>query len=258
MNVIILAGGKGTRSYPFTEFFPKPMMPIGGKPILVHIMELYASHGFDDFIIAAGHRKESLFDYFAGRFDEWKVRIVDTGEDADTGERIQRCGDYVNGTFFATYGDGVGNVNLTELLAFHRSHGALATVTAVPLRSQYGTIETDDDGRVLRFVEKPVLEDHWINAGFFVFDAEVLEVWEGRNLESEVLPALVSRGELMTYRHRGFWRSMDTSKDREALEELFIARTTAWNGVAGNGEGVRLGGARDASVATHEGRARLA
>ncbi len=230
MDVVILAGGKGTRSYPFTEYFPKPMMPICGKPILVHIMELYAGQGFTDFVIAAGHRKEILHDYFQGRFSDWNVRIVDTGDESDTGERVRRCGPYLRGrTFFATYGDGVGNINLRDLLTFHEAHGRLATVTSVPLRSQYGTIETDPSGRVAQFVEKPVIRDRWINAGFFVFEREVLESWQGHNLESDVLPALVRRGEVFSYRHLGFWKSMDTSKDQMALEEIYRSGETDWS-----------------------------
>lgn len=233
MKVVILSGGKGTRSYPFTEYYPKPMMPICGKPILVHIMELYAGQGFTNFLIAAGHRKEILLDYFEGRFRDWTVEIADTGEESDTGERIRRCRPHLDhSTFFATYGDGVGSVNLQDLLAFHRSHGQLATVTSVPLRSQYGTVETDLHGKVLRFVEKPVIPDQWINAGFFVFEPRVFDHWEGQNLEREVLPALVREGELMAYRHLGFWKSMDTSKDQAALEDMYRSGEVDWSGAS--------------------------
>jgi glucose-1-phosphate cytidylyltransferase len=220
MKVVILAGGKGTRAYPFTDLFPKPMMPLCGRPILVHIMGLYAEQGFTDFIIAAGHRQEAIVDYFDGRFSDWRVRILDTGTETDTGERIRRCLDHVGGTFFATYGDGVGDIDLRALLSCHQAAGGAATVTSVPLRSQYGTLEFDADGRVQSFREKPVIDDHWINAGFFVFEREALAQLPGDNLEQDVLPALAAGAGLYAYRHRGFWRSMDTDKDRQELEKL--------------------------------------
>lgn len=220
MQVVILCGGKGTRSYPFTEYFPKVMMPISGTPILVHLMRLYAKQGFKDFVLATGHRKEILFDYFEGRFPEWNVRLVDTGEESDTGERIRRCADFVDDTFFATYGDGLGNVDLHELLAFHRAGGGMATLTSVPLRSQYGTILFDSNGAVRQFIEKPVIPDCWINAGFFVFEKQVFRVWEGQNLETHILPRLAHMGALRAYLHRGFWKSMDTSKDQAEMERI--------------------------------------
>jgi glucose-1-phosphate cytidylyltransferase len=220
MQVIILCGGKGTRSYPFTEYYPKPMMPIRGTPILVHLMRIYALQGVRHFILAAGHRQEMLLDYFDGRFTEWKIDIVDTGAEADTGERILACAPYVNETFFATYGDGLGNIDLSELLAFHRRVGAVATVTTVPLRSQYGTVQFDNKQRVQRFIEKPIIKDQWINAGFFVFEKRVFECWNGKNLEANVLAGLAEKGSLYSHIHHGFWKSMDTSKDQQELEKL--------------------------------------
>lgn len=220
MKVVILCGGKGTRSYPFTEYFPKVMMPIAGTPILVHLMRIFSQQGFTEFVLAAGHRKEILVDYFTGRFNEWNVEIVDTGEESDTGERLRRCAARIDGTFMATYGDGLGDIDLHDLVRFHRSHGGLSTVTSVPLRSQYGTVVFDDRGRVDDFIEKPVIDDYWINAGFFVFEKEALNHWEGQNLESEVLPALAQKGLLFAYRHQGFWKSMDTSKDQQEMERI--------------------------------------
>jgi glucose-1-phosphate cytidylyltransferase len=228
MKVVILCGGKGTRSYPFTEHFPKVMMPINGTPILVHLMRIYAAQGFTDFVLAAGHRKELLFDYFDGRYPDWKVRIVDTGEDADTGDRILRCGTYVGDRFFATYGDGLGDIDLNALLEAHKSSGALATLTTVPLRSQYGLVVFDENRRVQRFEEKPIVKDYWINAGFFVFEKQALLEWSGRNLEQEVLPLFAHRDALQVYEHTGFWKSMDTSKDQQELERLFVGRTAPW------------------------------
>lgn len=227
-KVVILCGGKGTRSYPFTEFFPKVMMPIGGTPILVHLMRLYAAQGFSDFILAAGYRQEVLRDYFDGRFADWNTQIVDTGEWSDTGERIRRCLDYVGDSFFATYGDGLGNIDLRDLLEFHQGHGELATVTSVPLRSQYGTVRFGDGGRVIEFIEKPVIDGYWISAGFFVFDKKAFDHPAGESLERAVLPSLAARGALCTYRHTGFWKSMDTTKDQQEMDSIYNDGTAPW------------------------------
>ena len=228
MKVLIMCGGKGTRSYPFTEYFPKPMMPICGTPILIHLMRIYARQGFTEFVLSAGHRKEILEDYFDHRFREWSVEIVDTGDDADTGDRIWRCADRLGPTFFATYGDGLGDVDLHGLLSFHQTTRGAATVTSVPLRSQYGTVVFDASGRVAQFVEKPFIREHWINAGFFVFSSRAFDTWEGHNLETEVLPHLARRGALFTYQHDGFWKSMDTSKDQQELERMARSGAPAW------------------------------
>jgi len=228
MRVVILCGGKGSRIYPFSEYFPKPMMPVNGRPILVHLMHIYAQQGFTKFVLAAGHRKEMLLDYFEGRFPDWQINILDTGAEADTGDRIRMCSEYVGERFFATYGDGLGNVNLKALLKFHEERGGAATVTAVPLRSQYGTLQFEADGRVQSFTEKPVIRDQWINAGFFVFEKKGMAAWEGTNLESGVLPALAAKGQLYTYQHHGFWKSMDTSKDQQEMERLGEAGEPPW------------------------------
>lgn len=228
MHVVILCGGKGSRIYPFSEYFPKPMMPVNGRPILVHLMRIYARQGFRRFVLAAGHRKEMLLDYFEGRFPDWEITILDTGIEADTADRIRACANHLGESFFATYGDGLGDVDLNALLAFHRECGGLATVTAVPLRSQYGTLQFDADGRVRSFTEKPVIPDMWINAGFFVFEKSGMATWRGANLESGVLPELASRGALYTWSHRGFWKSMDTSKDQQEMEQLGEAGTPPW------------------------------
>jgi glucose-1-phosphate cytidylyltransferase len=228
MKVVILCGGKGTRSYPFTEYFPKVMMPIRGTPILVHLMRLYAEQGFSEFVLAAGHRQEILHDYFSGRFNEWDVTIVDTGAESDTGERLRRCAPYVSDTFFATYGDGLGNVDLGRSLQFHKDSGGLATVTSVPLRTQYGTVHFNGDRRVDHFQEKPVIREYWINAGFFVFEKKVFDFWKGTNLESHVLPHLAERGVLHAYLHEGFWKSMDTSKDLQELERIYDGGRAPW------------------------------
>jgi glucose-1-phosphate cytidylyltransferase len=206
------------------------MMPICGTPILVHLMRIYARQGFREFVLSAGHRREILEDYFHGRFAEWSIEIVDTGSDADTGDRISRCADVIGDTFFATYGDGLGDIDLHDLLAFHTASGAMATVTSVPLRSQYGTVVFDAGGKVSTFFEKPVIREHWINAGFFVFDRQVLRHWHGCNLETDVLPRLARENLLYTYQHHGFWKSMDTSKDQQELERLYQRGEAAWVG----------------------------
>jgi glucose-1-phosphate cytidylyltransferase len=228
LEVVILCGGKGTRSYPFTEYFPKVLMPVGGTPIVVHLTRLYAAQGVKRFVLAAGHRQEMLRDYFDGRFQQWDISIIDTGADSDTGERIRRCAPYLSQTFFATYGDGLGDVDVNELLRFHKRTGGLATLTSVPLRSQFGLVISDTAGLVTDFKEKPIIQEHWINAGFFVFEKSVFDVWDGQNLETEVLPNIARTKRLHTYRHYGFWKSMDTSKDQQELEHIFATQNAPW------------------------------
>jgi len=208
------------------------MMPINGTPIIVHLMRIYAAQGFTNFVLAAGYRKEMLLDYFEGRFPEWKIKIVDTGDDADTGERIRCCEPYVGDQFFATYGDGLGDLDLSELLAEHNRAGAAATLTTVPLRSQYGMLVFNNDGRVERFEEKPIIRNYWINAGFFVFNRHAFDLWEGTNLERDALPALARRKQLGVYTHEGFWKSMDTSKDQQEMENLCLGGNAPWRPAA--------------------------
>ena len=228
MKVVILCGGKGTRAYPYTEHFPKVMMPVGGTPILVHLMRIYAAQGFTDFVLAAGHRKEMLYDYFEGRFPEWQIRIVDTGDDGDTGDRIARCGAFVGERFLATYGDGLGNVDLNALIRAHQQAGVLATLTTVPLRAQYGLVVFDEQRVVQRFEEKPLVKDYWINAGFMVFEKAALLDWRGTNLERDALPWFAQQRQLAVYQHLGFWKSMDTSKEQQELEDLYSAGGAPW------------------------------
>lgn len=228
MKVVILAGGSGTRAYPFTEYLPKPMMPVGGKPILLRVMNLYARQGIREFVISVGHRKEVIYDYFEGRDFGWKIDIVDTGDQTDTGGRIHRCRHLLGDTFMATYGDGLSDVVFADLLAFHRRAGRLATITSVPLRCQYGTIEADADGVIAHFREKPVLREHWINAGFFVMEKAIFSRWKGENLERDVFPNLLPGRHLATYRHDGFFKSMDTHKDQQELEALFASGEAPW------------------------------
>ena len=229
MKVVILAGGTGTRAYPFTEYLPKPMMPVGGKPILLRVMDIYARQGITDFVISVGHRKEVILDYFDGRaLGSWKVEIVDTGAATDTAGRIWNVRHRLGETFMATYADGLSDVPLDDLLAYHRSHGELATITSVPLRSQYGTVESDGEGRITDFREKPVLRQHWINAGYFVMQRTIFDHWQGENLERDVFPGLLAGRHLRTYRHDGFFKSMDTYKDQQEIEQMYASGQVAW------------------------------
>lgn len=228
MKVVILAGGSGTRAYPYTEYLPKPMMPVGGKPILLRVMDIYARQGITEFVISVGYRKEIILDYFDGRSFDWKVDLVDTGAQTDTGGRIHGCRHLLGDTFMATYADGLCDVDLHRLLAFHHAHGKLATITSVPLRSQYGTIEADAEGIISDFREKPVMKDHWINAGYFVMNKRIFDHWKGENLERDVFPGLLPGRHLATYRHDGFFKSMDTYKDQQEIEAMYSEGRTPW------------------------------
>jgi len=220
IRAVILCGGKGTRAYPHTIDVPKPLLEVAGKPVLLHLLEIYARQGHTQFLLAAGYRAD-LIAQFADRLPAvWTVEVVDTGLETGTGERVRLLADRAGETFFVNYADGLGDVDLASLLEFHRSHGRAATLTTVPLPSPYGTIDLGPGGRVERFVEKPKIPEHRINAGFFVFNAGVLEQTPGADLEREVLPALSAAGELHAYDHFGFWRSLDTYKDSLELTAL--------------------------------------
>ena len=232
MKTIILCGGKGTRAHPVTVDVPKALIEVGGKPILRHVMDVYASQGFREFVLAAGHKADLIEEFSRTMPAELTVDAVDTGEDTQTGERVTRCRDRITDPFFLTYADGLANVDLARLLSFHRAHGGAATVTVVPLPSPYGTIETGGDGVVTTFTEKPVLADHNINGGYFVMDQRVFDCWAGTDLEREVLPNLVEARELYAYQHTGFWKSLDTYKDALTLSALTSEgreeKTTPW------------------------------
>jgi glucose-1-phosphate cytidylyltransferase len=193
-------------------------------------MGIYAAQGLEDFVLAAGYKHELVQDFGAGLTTGWDVEVVDTGEETNTGGRVHAVADLVGDTFFVTYADGLGNVDLRALLEAHSSHDGAATLTTVPLPSQYGTIEFDGDGRVERFREKPRLPDHFINAGFFALDRRAFDLWPdpGEDLERDVLPALAQRGELFVHRHSGFWKSMDTYKDARELTALAEEGTPPW------------------------------
>ncbi|HEY1651040.1 MAG TPA: sugar phosphate nucleotidyltransferase [Acidimicrobiales bacterium] len=225
MRTLILCGGKGTRAYPHTLELPKPLLEVGGRPVLVHVMEIYARQGFTDFVLAAGFKFEQIEEFASTLPSEWSVDVRNTGVDTNTGGRVMACAPDMGETFFLTYADGLGNVDLRALLDFHQGTDGSATVTVVPLPSQYGTIESDESGRVVRFTEKPRLPDYWINAGFFVMDQGASNWFAGQDLERDILPALGQAGELYSYGHHGFWKSMDTHKDAVELTALYEAST---------------------------------
>jgi glucose-1-phosphate cytidylyltransferase len=183
-------------------------------------MEIYASQGYERFVLAAGYKAE-LVEQFASQVpSSWEVKVVDTGLDTNKGERVFRCREFLGDRFFVTYGDGVGNIDIARQISHHDRHGGAATVTVVPLPSQFGTLTFGDDGRVVSFEEKPRIEGHWINAGFFVMDETVFDLWEGDDLERDVCPALAKAGQLFAYEHDGFWKWMDTFKEAMELSEL--------------------------------------
>ncbi len=253
MKTVILCGGLGTRLSEETHIRPKPMVEIGGRPMVWHIMKLYESHGFNDFTLALGYKGEVIKDYFlnyharqsdltvhlkCGQVDyskptaeDWRVSLIDTGANSMTGGRLLRLKEHVQsaGTFMVTYGDGVSDIDLTELLAFHRAHGRLATVTAVRPSARFGGMHVID-GQVLSFKEKPQSSEGWINGGFFVFELGVFDYLtdDATVLEQSPLENLVRDGQLMAYKHAGYWQCMDTIRDRAALETLWQSGQAPW------------------------------
>ena len=252
MKVVILAGGVGSRLAEETETKPKPMVEIGGKPILWHIMKYYAQFGFNDFVIALGYKgeyiKRYMIDYCSlasdltvslrdgavvvhdGERDDWTVSLVDTGIGTQTGGRLKRLASMLpRETFMLTWGDGVSNVDLDDLEAFHRSHGRLATLTAVRPPARFGHLDLDGDV-VCEFSEKPQTGEGWINGAFFVLEPEALDYIDGDDThwEREPLERLAKEGQLMAYRHHSFWQCMDTLRDRVFLEQLWADGQAPW------------------------------
>jgi glucose-1-phosphate cytidylyltransferase len=220
VRTLILCGGKGTRAYPSTTSVPKPLLEVGGRPVLGHVMDIYAAQGFTDFVLAAGFKADAVAAFAETCPGHWSVEVRDTGEEANTGARVAACAEEMGDPFFLTYADGLADVDIRGLLDFHLDHDGAATMTTVPLPSQYGTIDTDGAGRVVQFREKPRLRDHWINAGFFVLDARFRAWLVGDDFERDVLVALGTAGQLFARRHEGFWRSLDTYKDALELNAL--------------------------------------
>jgi glucose-1-phosphate cytidylyltransferase len=256
MRTIILAGGLGTRLAEETENRPKPMIEIGNRPILWHIMQHYATYWFTEFVVALGYKSEIVKRYFleysrlsgsmslnlaSGEVtqhdplgENWTIHLIETGQNTNTGGRVKRLAEWVaSDTFMLTYGDGVSDIDLQDLLRFHRSHGKLATVTAVRPPARFGGLEFDGD-LVRAFTEKPQTGEGWINGGFFVFEPAILDFIGGdsESLELDVLPRLVSRGQLAAYRHDKFWQCMDTLRDKRYLDALWHEGRAPWRASA--------------------------
>jgi len=253
MKVVLLAGGRGTRLSEETRVRPKPMVTIGGKPIIWHIMKLFSFYGFNDFVICLGYKGYIIKEYFSNYFlhtsdvtfhmdedgrvdyhqcnaEPWKVTLIETGELTNTAGRILLAREYINNsTFFCTYGDGVSNVNLRALLDFHKSSSSLATLTSVRPPGRFGAVSVDN-GRVISFQEKADSENAWINGGFFVLEPKSLDLVSelSQSWEYDILPLLASKGQLSSYGHHGFWHAMDTIRDREYLEDLWHKENPEW------------------------------
>ncbi len=253
MKVVILAGGLGTRLSEETDIKPKPMVEISGKPILWHIMKIYSHYGFNDFIICLGYKGYVIKEWFKNYFlhmsdvtidmrnnkmevhenfaEPWKVTMIDTGNDTLTGGRIKRVEKYLNNeTFMLTYGDGVGNINIEELLAYHMKHKKIATVTAVQPSGRFGSLILDRKEHVLAFQEKPKGDGAWINGGFFVLEPEILKyIKDDQSIwEREPLEGIAGADELVAYKHTGFWQPMDTLRDKQYLQRLWDEGDCPW------------------------------
>jgi glucose-1-phosphate cytidylyltransferase len=253
MKIIILAGGFGTRLSEYTDVIPKPMVEIGGQPILWHIMNTYAHYGYNDFLVALGYKGEVIKEYFLNYYSlksdfsvdlengtanyikkktvNWKVTLIDTGLNSLTGGRVKRLQEYIgNETFMLTYGDGLANIDINKLVEFHRTHGKMATITAVRPTARFGELLISEEQEVISFKEKPQTTQGWINGGFLVMEPEFFDLIEGDStvLEEEPLEQAASMGELKAYLHDGFWQCMDTIRDRNVLEELWQTDKAPW------------------------------
>lgn len=254
MKVVILAGGFGTRISEESHLKPKPMIEIGERPILWHIMKIYSSYGFNDFIICLGYKAYCIKEYFAHYFlhesdvtfdykngnermvhyhsaEPWTVTLVNTGIETMTGGRVKRVQKYIgNEPFLLTYGDGVADINIADLVAQHKSHGKLATVTSIQPAGRFGSLDLDSENLVLGFKEKPKGDGAWINGGFFVLEPEVLNYISGDStvLEKEPLEGLARDKQLVSYKHPGFWQPMDTLRDKNHLDELWKSGSAPW------------------------------
>ena len=255
MKVVILAGGMGTRISEESHLKPKPMIEIGGKPIIWHIMKIYESFGYNDFVVCCGYKGHIIKEYFINYFlynsdisievgnnkidvhysnsESFKVTLVDTGLETNTAGRIQKIEKYVKGeTFMLTYGDGVANINIGDLVNFHKSQGKLATLTSIQLPGRFGSIHRNNDGSVEKFQEKPDGDDVWINGGFFVLEPGIFDYLRGDmdEVQWEKLPLvqIADAGQLSAYQHKGFWKCMDAIRDKTELEELWRNNEATW------------------------------
>jgi glucose-1-phosphate cytidylyltransferase len=251
MKAVILAGGTGSRIAEETHLKPKPMVEIGGKPVLWHILKIYSSHGIHDFVICLGYRGYFIKEYFANYFlhtsdvtfdlsnnsmevhrrnaEPWRITLVDTGEATQTGGRLKRVAHFLDGTFLFTYGDGVSNVNVQQSIEFHRQQGGLATITAVQPAGRFGALDIEGQ-RIIRFEEKPPGDGSWVNGGFFVLEPGVFDYIDGDHSvwEREPLERLARDNQLSAFRHDGFWQPMDTLRDKNKLEELWSSGKAPW------------------------------
>ncbi|MCK4270072.1 MAG: glucose-1-phosphate cytidylyltransferase [Methanogenium sp.] len=254
MKTLILAGGLGTRLAEETYTIPKPMVEIGGRPIIWHIMKQYSHYGFNDFVVLLGYKGYVIKEYFANYFlhhsdvtidlaensieihqstsEPWKVTLIDTGLHTQTGGRVLRARDYIGDErFMLTYGDGVSDVDINRLLAFHESHKKLMTMTAIQPEGRFGSIDAGTDGKITSFVEKPPGDGAWINGGYFVCEPEVFDYLQDGDdtiLERDPLESLAADGEIYSYQHKGFWKCMDTLRDKTQLEELWETGKRPW------------------------------
>ncbi|RWY50188.1 glucose-1-phosphate cytidylyltransferase [Mucilaginibacter gilvus] len=255
MKVVLLAGGLGTRLMEETEARPKPMVEIGGKPILWHIMKIYETYGYNDFVLCLGYKAQSIKEYFLNYYlynsdvtielernkvdvhfsnsESFKVTLVDTGLTTNTAGRIKRIKKYVQDeTFMLTYGDGVADINIKELVEFHQSHKKLATLTTIQIPGRFGNIEMGENGEVEHFIEKPQGDGMWINGGFFVLEPGIFKYLEGDmddiQWEKKPLKEIAEDGQLSAYKHSGFWKPMDAMRDRIELEQLWSGGNAPW------------------------------
>jgi len=254
MKVVILAGGFGTRISEESHLRPKPMIEIGEKPILWHIMKYYSSFGYNDFIVCCGYKQYVIKEFFADYYlhmsdvtydftaenkmivhnnttEPWKVTLIDTGLNTMTGGRVKRVKDYIGGgTFMLTYGDGVSDVNINALVKFHKSHGKIATLTSIQPGSRFGTLDIDVNENINTFKEKSKNDGGWINGGFMVLNLEIMDYIAGDStiLEREPLETIATKGQLKAFRHHGFWQCMDTMRDKELLEKLWTNGQAPW------------------------------
>ncbi|ADN09552.1 glucose-1-phosphate cytidylyltransferase [Sulfurimonas autotrophica] len=254
MKVVLLAGGYGTRISEETDLKPKPMVEIGGKPILWHIMKIYSHYGFNDFVILLGYKGYYIKEYFANYFlhqsdvtinmqtnkmevhnntsEPWKVTLVDTGLDTMTGGRIKRAQQYIgNESFLLTYGDGVSDINIADSVRFHKEHQKVVTMTAIQPEARFGNLDIDDNQNIKKFIEKPKTEAGWINGGFFICEPEVFDYIsedESCVFEQKPLQNLALDGKMVAYKHHGFWQPMDTLRDNQKLNQLWKEKIAPW------------------------------